>query len=384
MDESKKTPGLERQLSRAIAWSDVAEVKRLCSCGYGFGQETPSGIPFLIKAIDEGSLEIVKVLIDSGFDINVLQLPANLTPLSSAIMGERDDIVEYLLTRGADPNIGRPIIGAINSSNIDRKLYYLQLLVKHGADLNKVFDLFGSMENQFTVLDWAKDEQVRSYLINNGAKRLGEIREGAADNSQKIVRSEAVLEFFGANFGAVDARKVAGAIPSIPSISIRLIEPTIEKNYFTVFTEGLSNFPMKCPGEMQEYAFAEVFVQLAPEWYTKARFGDKKDWISMWLLKIASYPLSTGDWLGGAATLIDNNQPPRPLVNELPFTSWLLLSENQVPCADGRVVQLYRAMPLFREEREYELREGLPALVRAMDRANVPLVLEPNRSCFVP
>ena len=59
----------------------------------------------LLKAIQEDNLELVKYHIDMGVDINYQHPEFLVTPLIEAAELGKVDIVEYLLEKGADPNI---------------------------------------------------------------------------------------------------------------------------------------------------------------------------------------------------------------------------------------------------------------------------------------
>ena len=78
-------------------------------------------------------------------------------------------------------------------------------------------------------------------------------------------------------------------------------------------------------------------------------------------------------------TIIANEDPPQPLAPDTRLTSLLLLAEKSFISRDGRTIQLYRVTPLYTEERDLEIREGIGALLCTFDSHNVPFVVDLKR-----
>ncbi len=92
----------------------VAGVSRWIKCDYKCLQEQvrnglnvngqgPDGRTVLIAAIGRGDLAAVRLLLDSGAQINVAD-DGGLTPLMHAVMWNRPEMLRELLARGADVN----------------------------------------------------------------------------------------------------------------------------------------------------------------------------------------------------------------------------------------------------------------------------------------
>ena len=91
--------------------------------------------PLIISAIAKGNLEIVKLFVENGYD---LELKANdgTTALSQAIELKETDIALYLIEVGANVNeegrVFSPLYYAVRTENFE----VAQALVKKGADVD--------------------------------------------------------------------------------------------------------------------------------------------------------------------------------------------------------------------------------------------------------
>ena len=126
-------------LTQAAARNDVVALRQLLADGHQADEHGDSWTA-LIWASRSGSIEAIKLLLDSGADIN---LPGptednwDATPLQHAILQRHPDAVRLLLDRGADLNRGAgpgksltPLLLAAGDTDPS----ILKLLLAHGAD----------------------------------------------------------------------------------------------------------------------------------------------------------------------------------------------------------------------------------------------------------
>ena len=128
----------ETPLTQAAARNDVAAIRRLLDDGHE-ADEGGDSWTALIWAARTGSIETMKLLLDSGADLN-LPGPSgddwDATPLQHAILQRQSAAVRFLLDRGADPNRGAgpgsltPLLLAAG----DTDPTFVNLLLAHGAD----------------------------------------------------------------------------------------------------------------------------------------------------------------------------------------------------------------------------------------------------------
>lgn len=90
----------------------------------------------LIEAAEDGDIEAVTSLLDSGVDVNMVVV-GDGTALLAAARGNQLEMVGFLLDRGAEVNLGvegdgTPLINAAR----DAALSVVKLLVERGADIN--------------------------------------------------------------------------------------------------------------------------------------------------------------------------------------------------------------------------------------------------------
>ena len=103
----------------------------LVGCG------NPEADKALFKAIRNGKIEIVKEAIANGANVNAFNINI-ISPLHYAVSSSQNDIVELLISKGADVNfIGgnrgfSPLIVAINGNNVE----VVRMLLTNGADIN--------------------------------------------------------------------------------------------------------------------------------------------------------------------------------------------------------------------------------------------------------
>ena len=93
------------------------------------------GNEFLMDAAADGDLGLVKTLLAQGYDINH-ESAGGVTPLSAAVTGGKQELVRFVLSKGANVNaasnhVGEtPLIDAAYTGNLE----IVKLLLAHGAE----------------------------------------------------------------------------------------------------------------------------------------------------------------------------------------------------------------------------------------------------------
>jgi hypothetical protein len=364
-------------IARAVREGNVEEVRRLFAENPGLLLQSFEGGCWLDLAVFEGHLHMVRFLIDAGCDVNSEDDSGDrLTPLDRAVWSNNPEIVRLLLEHGANPNQGMQLIGAIAGQR-ENSLEMVKLLDRHGADLHRFFtnDHTGEPMNALsTALDWGRND-VAEYLRSRGAV----LPKVAPQKSGQKTLADEVVDYVSKSFGPVQRRALVEIVPSEPAIVVHVVAPGDGRNHITLFTTGMCARGMRVPRGQEDYQFAELFIELPADWKYWQINNPDDGWPVHWLRSTAKYPHKNSTWLGGPATIIANGDPPERLSPNCPYTSMLLLAEKHFTASDGRFIRLYRMMPLYTEERNLEMREGIGALLRAMDDNDIPFVVQRSR-----
>lgn len=381
-DDSRSGEVVAEQIENAVLSDDAATVARLL-------QERPHLINHFVGiggwlhlAAKAGSLSVLHVLTELGMDVDApsdAERPNSRNPLGNAISSGNVAAVRFLLEKGANASFDRPVISAIVSAK-SSNLEIVKLLEAHGADLQREFTHSGTgkpMNALSTAVDWGKDD-VAEYLRSRGCTMPGGRRESqpAPDDSE----AGQIVRYFAEAFGKVEKISLSAIVPMEPPITIHAIRPTSQYPCVTLFTTGMSASPMKLPRDAdQNFQYAELFMQLPADWKYQSITDPAWGWPMLYMQWLANYPHANRTWMGGPVTIASPSDPPTPLVPDLPFTCLLALAERQMTTLQGKVIQFYRLMPLYTEERTLEIERGIAALMQAFDRKSIGFVFDPKR-----
>lgn len=197
---------------------------------------------------------------------------------------------------------------------------------------------------------------------------------------------------------------VAGVFHEIVSdlvhIDIHVVNPTPERNCYTLITSGLSEAPMTVPDGLEPLRFAELLIQLPPDWpldelgraagkpsksEAEERAAERWYWPVRWLKALARMPHEYDTWLGNGHT-VPNGDPPEPYADDTKLCGMLVLPAMNVPDEFGtleigpdKVIHFYSLVPLYAEEMNLKLNKGVEAVVGLLDKHNVDIVINPKR-----
>lgn len=90
---------------------------------------TPLWTAMIVK-----KLEIIRILVEKGANVNVHEEENGDTPLHSALIEGREDIAAYLLEHGADPNLQNNMGISPRQIELFNKIRHLTIKPSTGAD----------------------------------------------------------------------------------------------------------------------------------------------------------------------------------------------------------------------------------------------------------
>jgi len=165
-------------------------------------------------------------------------------------------------------------------------------------------------------------------------------------------------------------------------VDIAVIEPTEERNYYTLVTMGMGAHRMNVPKELRERRLerAEMMICLPPDWTINSS-DEKFYWVLRWLKIMARLPIEQNTWLGWGHT-VPNEEP---FAENTELCCMLVLfpeqfGEEAVICEmpDGSQVIFYQIVPLYDDEMNFKLQNGTETLLAKMS-AEMTAVVDINR-----
>lgn len=194
---------------------------------------------------------------------------------------------------------------------------------------------------------------------------------------------EAVEAYIGARFGTVKSVLHELVSPDI-HLDICVVEPTPQRNYYTLVTMGMGARPMNVPESLRGEGLerAELVVCLPPDW--KIESGEEAwYWPLYWLKLLGRLPGDEDSWLGWGHTIPNDG----PFAENTDLCCMLLLEafsaagEQDCLLPDGSRVNFYQMIPLYQEEMEYKLAHDAQALLERMEELSPVIDLERTNWC---
>ncbi len=169
-------------------------------------------------------------------------------------------------------------------------------------------------------------------------------------------------------------------------IDVYWVKPTRQRPFHTLITSGMSDKPMNTSDGLEGSQYAELSICLPEHW--KLSDDDIKDdlnyWPIGWLKYLARFPHENDTCLGYGYT-IPNGNPAAPLTEGTQLNTMLLLptivfnDEFHELVLPNKTIQFYSLIPLYAEEIELKLSQGVEALFDGFDKFGVSDVLQLNR-----
>ncbi len=167
-------------------------------------------------------------------------------------------------------------------------------------------------------------------------------------------------------------------------VDICVVQPSAERDYYTLVTMGMGAHRMNVPEELAEYKLerAELAIALPGNW--KLKHEDLKNerwyWPIRLLKALARLPIASDTWLGFGHTM-DNEED---FAKDTKLCAAILTGPQDTEdgsevciLPSGEEVNFYQVIPLYRDELEYKLAHDADALLDKMN--GISFVVEPDR-----
>ena len=174
-------------------------------------------------------------------------------------------------------------------------------------------------------------------------------------------------------------------------VDIAVIKPTEERNYYTLVTMGMGAYRMKVPQKLADIEIerAELMICLPPDWELPGNcsacddslesslgsFHDEKVyWPIRWLNFLAHFPIGNNTWIGYGHT-VPNGENAEPFAENTKLGCVLFIppiqfdeEADRCEMPDGGSVVFYQILPIYADEMNYKLENGVIALMEKFDK----------------
>ena len=255
-------------------------------------------------AADMGHKCVIDVFLEAGLDVNWTRRDPGHTALVGAVNSGQYDAAKYLLSRGANPSLGRALIAALNSETNSFEM--VKLLVENGVDVNQAWR-FGDEDHGplFNALSWAIDcerPDIAEYLRAHGA-----VMPPTEEKPSYATAADEIVAYFQRRFGTADKKSLREIVPTNESpVLIHRIGPTKDRDSIILFTTGMSDEPMTVPEGADEFRYAELMIELPKGWPLSGKVLKEANnrWPINWLRRIPTYVRGEKTWLLGGEVSI--------------------------------------------------------------------------------
>ncbi|MBR6663923.1 MAG: ankyrin repeat domain-containing protein [Alphaproteobacteria bacterium] len=143
----------------------INAVKKILQQGFPVDFHIDSSETALISASREGASNVVRLLLDSGADVNAICGYTKRTALMNAVQNGNVDIVQMLLEAGADVhtkeywNLTAFLIAADEANP-----QCVEKLIKAGSDVHVTSDFYGDKSTALILLSQNRDKQINDII----------------------------------------------------------------------------------------------------------------------------------------------------------------------------------------------------------------------------
>lgn len=176
-------------------------------------------------------------------------------------------------------------------------------------------------------------------------------------------------------------------VSDLVHIDVHIVNPTADRNYYTLITSGMSDRPMHAPAKFPDLQYAELMLCLPPSWkLDQQSFKDDRNYWPIRMLKVlARFPHEYQTWLWASHT-VPTGDPPTPFAENTDLCCALLLipalfeeSFQTLKLSKKKTIHFLSVVPLYREEMDFKLKKGLDPLIDRLDSAGVTELLDIQR-----
>ena len=240
--------------------------------------------------------------------------------------------------------------------------FYLDRMEDARDEFEKTLELNINDEDAMIFAGWCK-EKIQ--------ERAGLKQKNFDPDLYSTEQQEAVERHIEKHIGHYDKVFHEIVSPDI-HVDIAIIEPSPDRNYYTLVTIGMGAHRMSVPEDLEgeNYDRAELIIQLPSDWPIYST-DDLWFWPIKWLKIMARLPGEQNTWLGWGHTVSYGEK----LADNVLFTGMIVYDlddfdkfADKCILPNGECVNFYQLIPLYNEELEYKLNHTQDEMKRLMDR----------------
>ena len=216
--------------------------------------------------------------------------------------------------------------------------------------------------------------------------------ERTEDYTEAVVDETAIQkisEHIEKHIGKIDAvfhEKISDLI----QLDILIVNPTAERNYYTLVTCGMSHLPMTVPEGAEQFKYAELMICLPADWKVSQEDFQVQEnyWPIYWLKRLARMPHEYNTFILHGHS-IPNGDPAEPFASNTRMSGMLVAVPTTVEDVksfftlsldEDKEIHFFSLVPVYKEEMKYKLKHGVNDLLKKFGKANVNEILNIKRT----
>lgn len=183
-------------------------------------------------------------------------------------------------------------------------------------------------------------------------------------------------------FGAHRVHEIA---PKEGELPLLLLDLEVKSPVTILMTDGLRNYKMPVPENMEGFEYNELYFCLPSYWEWEDTENPSMNWVFDWIQRLAKYVVEKETWFGHGHTMPAGKEmnPLSPTMKENHFilVSPILLEEELAPIDLGdKTVNFLGILPIFPDEMDYKQGKGTFKLIQKLQSKGVSEKLDDFRS----
>ena len=363
----------KKEMLNAVRGGATALVEQLLMNDPSLLKEVVMRETWLNHAAGKNQISIMNLLVERGIPVDGDKKCDS--PLVSAISSGANEAVRWLIKHGAKVDGSKEDAAPLSMAILRNDIDTVKLLLRNDARTDITWGHLNY--SPLTFSESFGDERKEIFDILKGKPRASLTSLAVDDCKSPYIKH---LEEY---YGTPDKLKLSKIVCDFP-VSIYTIA-TPDGFCKVLATEGMSAKAMTVPEELKDFKYAELMMFLPDNWPIDDESLKKNEfsWPFEWLQRLAYYPHENKTFLGGRSATFSNGEPPDAITEGTELSAFLALSQDvqsdQFIDQSGKKVQIYKVIPIFKEELEFQRKNGTGLLLERFAEFNIPTTIDLER-----